>query len=235
MGRKSKTDQLIDSTLGQHLALSVAAHLARTQLVPDPLAVYDSQHLGEMVDIVARALAKVAPLWVRDAGSGQPRELSGAELESAVISRAATMLTLKDGRGFSSVSIRRADLRQAIAVLKAIGISELAPRHEGAEPPRSHARDRAETLRARVVEIEALLRPPLLPDQVEHANHLIVATAREAPDGLVANLAMQLMSIVQESGGRAEMSAGLRLALERLRTAVGKTPEPGGVETLRGG
>ena len=225
MGRKSKTEQLIDSTLGQHLALSVAAHLARTQLVPDPLAVYDSQHLGEMVDIVARALAKVAPLWVRDAGSGQPRELSGAELESAVISRAATMLTLKDGRGFSSVSIRRADLRQAIAVLKAIGISELAP-HEGAEPPRSHGR--AETLRARVVEIEALLRPPLLPDQVEHANHLIVATAREAPDGPVANLAMQLMSIVHESVGRAEMSAGLRLALERLRTAVGKTPEPGG-------
>jgi hypothetical protein len=228
VGRKSKTEQLIDSTLGQQLALSVAAHLARTQLVPDPLAVYDSQHLGEMVDIVARALAKVAPLYVRDASSGQPRQLSGAELEGAVISRAATLLTLKDGRGFSSVSIRRADLRQAIAVLKAVGISELAPRHEAVEPSRSHARDCAETLRARVAEIEALLRPPLLPDQMERANHLIVATARQAPEGPVANLAMQLMSIVQESRGRDEMSAGLRLALTRLRTAVGETTSESG-------
>ncbi|HEX5767811.1 MAG TPA: hypothetical protein VFX94_06215, partial [Burkholderiales bacterium] len=127
MVRKSKTQQLTDSILGQHLALSVAAHLARTQLVPEPLAVYDSEHLSEMIDVVARALVRVAPLYVRDAGSGEPRELTAFELEGALIARAATLLTLKDGRSFSSASIKRADLRQAIVILKAVGVDELAP------------------------------------------------------------------------------------------------------------
>ena len=220
MGRKSKTQQLTDSIQGQHLALSVAAHLARTQLVPEPLAVYDSQHLSETVDIVARALAKVAPLYVRDPGSGQPRELAAAELEGAAISRGATLLSLRDGRSFSSVSIRRADLRQAIAILKAVGIEELTPRRKPEAPPRADPRDRAAEIRSRVAEIEALLRPPLLPGQVERANRLIVTTARQAPDGRVANLAMRLMSVVQESNGAEEPSADLRAALVRLRTAV---------------
>jgi hypothetical protein len=221
VGRKSKTRQLTESILGQHLALSVAAHLARTQLVPEPLAVYDSQHMSDMIDIVARALAKVAPLHVRDAGSGEPRELSAAELEGAAISRAATTLTLGDGRSFSSVSIRRADLRQAIAILKAVGIEELAPRRkQEREAPRPDARDRAAELRSRVAEIEALLRAPLITDQVERANRLIVATARQAPDGRVANLAMRLMSVLQESKGRDEPSTSVQAALVRLRTAL---------------
>jgi hypothetical protein len=228
VGRKSKTRQLTDGILGQHLALSVAAHLARTQLVPEPLAVYDSQHMGEMIDIVARALAKVAPLYVRDAGSGEPRELSAAELEGAAISRAATTLSLRDGRSFSSVSIKRADLRQAIAILKAVGIEELAPRRKPEEPPRADARDRAAELRSRVAQIEALLRAPLIPDQVERANRLIVTTARQAPDGRVANLAMRLMSIVQESKGAEEPPAGLRAALLRLRSAVDEETAPPG-------
>ncbi|HEU4923931.1 MAG TPA: hypothetical protein VFT23_12755 [Burkholderiales bacterium] len=220
MGGKSKPQQLTDSILGQHLALSVAAHLARTQLVPEPLAVYDSEHLNDMIDMVARALAKVAPLYVRDASSAQPRELSAAELEGAVIDRAATLLTLKDGRNFSSVSIKRADLRQAVAVLKAVGIEELAPGRKREQPPRTEARDRAAELRARVDEIEALLRPPLLSDQVECANRLIVRTARQAPDGRIANLAMRLMNVVQESKGNEELPGGVQVALARLRTAV---------------
>jgi hypothetical protein len=220
MGRKSQTQQLTDSIQGQHLALSVAAHLARTQLVPEPLAVYDSEHLSEMIDIVARALTRVAPVYVRDASSAQPRQLSAAELEGAVVSRGATLTLLRDGRAFSSVSIRRADLRQAVAVLMAVGIEELAPRQKSQEPPRAELQDRAAELRERVAQIEALLRPPLLPDQVERANRLIVTMARQAPDGRVANLAMRLMSVVQESKGRDEPSAGLQAALVRLRTAA---------------
>jgi hypothetical protein len=220
VGGKSKTQHLTDSILGQHLALSVAAHLARTQLVPEPLAVYDSEHLSQMTDILARALARVAPLYVLDSSSAQPRELSAAELEGAVIDRTATLLTLKDGRSFSSVSIKRADLRQAVAVLKAVGIEELAPRRKPAEPPRTEARDRAAELRARVDEIEALLRAPLLSGQVECANRLIVSAARQAPDGRIANLAMRLMNVVQESKGTDELPRGVQVALARLRTAV---------------
>ena len=223
MGRKSNTQQLTESILGQHLALSVAAHLARTQLVPEPLAVYDSEHLSEMIDVVARALARVAPLYVRDAGSGEPRELTAFELEGAVIARAATLLTLKDGRSFSSASIKRADLRQAIVILKAVGVDELAPRRKPDEPPRTETRDRAAEMRERVAQIEKLLRPPLHAEQIEWANRLIVTTARQAPDGRVANLAMRLMSVVQGSNGADEPSADLQAALVRLRTAVEET------------
>lgn len=45
--------------LGEHLNLTVAAHLARTQLVADPLARYDGDHLLEMVNAVAQALTRV--------------------------------------------------------------------------------------------------------------------------------------------------------------------------------
>jgi hypothetical protein len=215
--------QRVDGILGRHLALSVAAQLARTQLVPEPLGAYDSQHIDETINTVARALATVTPLYVRDSSSGQPRELSAAELEGAVVARAATVFTLKDGRTFSSVSIQRADLRRAIAVLKAIGIGELAPRHNGEEPPRTKARDRTAELRERVAEIEQLLRPPLLSDQAERAIRLIVSTARQAPNGHVANLAMQLMSAVENSKGRDDVPDGVQAALVRLHTAVEKS------------
>jgi hypothetical protein len=174
-----------------------------------------------MIDIVARALAKVIPLYVRDTGSGQPREFSAAELEGAVITRAATVLKLKDGRSFSSVSVKRADVRQAIVILRAVGIEELTrtvPR--APEARRSEARDRAAELRARLAEVEALLRPPLLPEQVERANHLLVTTARHVGDGRVANLAMRVMSIALESKGSEDTPDELKAALARLRTAA---------------
>src|SRR5688500_8345984 len=125
MARKSKTRELVESSLGQHLALSVAAHLARTQLVPDPLGAYDGQHITEMVDVVGNALARVAPLYVQDPKQGSARELTPLELDGAAVRRAATLLVLRDGRTLSSVSMKRADLRQAIAILKAVGIPGL--------------------------------------------------------------------------------------------------------------
>jgi hypothetical protein len=78
-------------------------------------------------------------------------------------------------------------------------------------------------MRARVDEIEALLQLPLLPDRMKRANRLIVATAREAPDGRIANLAMRLMSVVHESKGREEMRGGVQAALARLRNALEET------------
>ncbi len=66
MARKSKTNELLQTTLGQHLALSVAAHLARTQLVRDPFHTYDGQHLLESLDVVANALLRVTPVYARD-------------------------------------------------------------------------------------------------------------------------------------------------------------------------
>jgi hypothetical protein len=224
VGRNSKTQQLTNSVQGQHLALAVAAHLARTQLVPDPLNVYDGRHISDMVDAVANALARVAPLYVQDPNLGTPRELTPAELEGAAVRRAATVLVLKDGRTLSSVSIKRADLRQAIAVLKAVGIPELRPRPAQQQPaPKADAPQ----LAAQLIELESLLRPPLIEPQVNKANALAVAIARHARQGRVANLAMQLVSAVHEvrSQGAPETQR-VSLAIARLRAAVEESEQP---------
>ena len=226
MGHNSKTQQLTNSVLGQHLALAVAAHLARTQLVPDPLSVYDGQHMSDMVDAVANALARVAPLYVQEPSLGTARELTPAELEGAAVRRGATVLTLKDGRMLSSVSIKRADLRQAIAILKAVGIPGLRP-----PPPQEQPAPKADApqIFAQLAELELLLNPPLIPPHLDKANTLAVAIARHARQGRVANLAMQLVSAVHEarSQGFAETQR-VSLALARLRTAVEEAEQPRG-------
>ena len=219
MGRKSKTQQLAESVLGQHLALSVAAHLARTQLAADPLRVDEAQHASESLDVVANALAKVAPLYAQDAMNGSARLLSAAELEGATVRRAATVLALTDGRTLSSVSMKRADLRQAIAILKAVGVPGLASKQpEDLDASKPEPRP---PLIESVEELEALLRFPLNQAHVEKANRLAVAIARHARQGRVANLAMQVVSAVHESNGEGNAdSRRLAVALAQLRAAV---------------
>jgi hypothetical protein len=210
---------LAETIVGQHLALSVAAHLARTQLVAEPLAVHDAQHTARMLDVVAAALARVAPLYVQEPGSGTPRLLTEGELEGAAIKRGATLLVLRDGRTLSGISIKRADLRQAVAILKAVGIPELQGRPRQAEEPKP-AEPAGNPLES-LAEIEKLLRLPLAPSQVELANRLAVSIARSAPQGRVANLAMQLMSAVHEAAsGKGADESRIGLALERLRAAL---------------
>ncbi len=220
MARKSRTDKLTESISGQYLSLAVAAHLARTQLVPDPLKVYDSQHLGEMLNVVAQALARTAPLHITDAASGEKRALTPLDLEGALAKRGATALVLKDGRTLTGISIRRSDLRQAIAILKAVGIPEFAPASAAAPKPGNGNGGGVEALRARFAEVDRLLTPPLLPAQVEQAKAAAVWIARHAPHGRVANLAMQLMSSLHETRGTEEIPGGFRMALARLRVAL---------------
>jgi hypothetical protein len=229
MARKSKTQQLTDSIAGQHLALSVAAHLARTQLVPDPLKVYDGQHLTDMLNVVGLALARTAPLHVIDPAAGEPRQLTPAEIEGAVAKRGASTLVLRDGRTLAGVSIRRSDLRQAIAILKAVGLPEIVP---PAGPPKAAEPApgaNLQAVRARFNEVEGLLLPPLLPDQVDRAKAGAVWIARHAPHGRIANLSMQLMSALHETRGTEEIPGGFRMALARLRAALQDVENAGSV------
>lgn len=220
MDRKLKAGYISDGLLGQHLALSVAAHVARTQLVPDPLDVRDARHRSEMLDAVANALARVAPLYAQNPQAGAPRQLTEDELQGASFRRGATILVLGDGRSLSAVSIRRADLRQGIAILKAVGIQELSPAQKR-EPPRAPASDPLDELRASFGEIEGLLRFPLVAAHVERANRLAVTIARNAPDGRIANLAMRLMSAVHEMRDIAAPDQSLIIVmLARLRAAL---------------
>jgi hypothetical protein len=220
MGRNSKTQHITANILGQHLALSVAAGLARTQLVPDPLKAYDAQHLSEMVNLIGAAVAKVAPLYVKDEVSQTARELSQDEVQGAEIRRGATLVVLKDGRTLSSVSIRRGDLRQAIAILKAIGVQGLLPRAEAAQAPKASEPERVDAL-AVFADIERLLRPPLVETQVDRANALAVSIARSAPHGRIANLAMQLISVAYEVRAQPQPALHrLNLSLAKLRSAL---------------
>jgi hypothetical protein len=225
MARRSKTQQLIEGIAGQHLALSLAAHLARTQLVTDPLRVYDGQHLSEMLNVVAGALARTAPVYTMDAVGGEPRELQPAELEGAVARRSAAVLELKDGRTLAGVSVRRSDLRQAIAILKAVGLPDLAPRLPAQadkistlpEPDSAAVQDGLIHL---IAEVEEMLKPPVTPPQLERAKTAGLYIARHTPHGRIANLAMQLISALNESHGYEDVPGGYRMALARLRAAL---------------
>ena len=105
MGRRSTTQRLTETIAGQHLALSVAAHLARSQLVRDPLSPYDARHLLDVLDAVGSAICRVAQLYVLDAKTGQRRELSATELEGAKAKAGATIVVLRDGQALSGVSV----------------------------------------------------------------------------------------------------------------------------------
>lgn len=218
MGGKDKTQRFIPAGVGQHLALPVAAHLARSQLVPDPLKPYDARHLGETLEIVARALARVSPLYIQDPKDGTQRELSAAELEGATVRRGATLLELRDGRSVSSVTMKRADLRQAIAILKAVGIPELLPPQDSPERPAGASA--TPDLLALFAELEALVRAP----QAHKANALAVRIARQAPQGRIANFAMLLVSAVNENRDVSEPLARLRAALEEAAAGADRAP-----------
>jgi hypothetical protein len=119
--------------------------------------------------------------------------------------------------------MKRADLRQAIAILKAVGMPELrvSPPHEP-PPPRAEP-----DLLAHVTELESLLREPLVEPRVRKAKAIAVGIARHARYGRVANLSMQLVSAVHEAAH--EAGAGpqkVGVALARLRAAVEEAERP---------
>jgi len=115
---------IVDSVLGQHIALSVAAHLARSQLVSKRDVRYDTEHFLEMLDVAARALLKSAAIYVRDGPGSDPRELRIDELEGATVIQCGQFVVLSDGRKLSA-SIKRSDLRDAIALLSCVGVPGL--------------------------------------------------------------------------------------------------------------
>lgn len=221
VARRANTRLPIETNPGQHLALALAAHLARTELVPDPLAGHDTRQIVDILNCVGWALARVAPLYVHEAQGAEPRELMPAELEGAAVLQSATVVLLKDGRKLSRVTIKRADLRQAVAILKSIGVGQIAGRPKS--PPAPPAIAASDTLAGRVTELEALLQPPYAAGPLETANRLVMSIARDAADGRIANRAMQLISALHDSRSDVPLPGGVPLALARLRLALEET------------
>lgn len=212
MARRANTKRLLQDGLGEHIALAAAAHLARAKLLPDPLKADKPGYFEGALDLIGQALAKICTLYVRDANTKLPRQLSLLELESASVRKGATAVVLKDGRTLTGVTIKRADLRNGVAILQATGIAELVPPGRAQRPAPPSAEPSVNMI-ALYQELERLLRPPLVASQVEKANSIATRLARNAPHGQIANLAMQLISSI-----RAEQ--GIDVALARLRAAL---------------
>ena len=215
---KPKATRLAEGIRNQHVAMSVAAGISRAQLVPNPVAVYDARHLSEMLEVMAGALARVAPLYALNARTGEVRKLTDEELEGARFERGATALVLKDGTAIASVSITRGDLRHAVAVLKAIGFQA----EPAAEPLRPEPAG-AESFVQALAEIFELLRPPLSPARIDKVNRLAMEVVRLARSGPVVNHAMRLISALHHArvSGESHNDAAVS-ALEQLQQAVEK-------------
>ena len=210
MGRKPKKDQPNDITVGQHVAFPDAVQLASSKLVDDPRSAKD------VLNVVGSALARVVPVYFQDPGVAKARPLSQGELEGSEVIHSATVLLLKDGRTLSTVWIKRRDLRRGIAVLRTAGIAELAGKR-ARKPATQH-----EELLAKVAEIERLVRPPLLPSQVDRAGTLAISIARSAPEGGMATHAVRLLGALYDArtAGESADTQAIALIVARMRDAI---------------
>jgi hypothetical protein len=213
---KEKTTRLAEGIRNQHVAMSVAAGLARAQLVPNPVGVYDARHLSETLEFMAAAIARVTPIHALNARTGEVRRLTDDELDGARFERGATALVLKDGTIIAGVSITRGDLRHAVAVLKTIGFqAEAEADKPGAEPAR------AENVDALVADIEGLLRLPFTPEDIDKVNRLTMKIVRAARTGSIVNHAMQLISTLHHARVNMEKhSNAVDAALAALQRSI---------------
>jgi hypothetical protein len=215
---KAKTTRLAEGIRNQHVAMSVAAGLARAQLVPNPVGVYDARHLSEMLELMATAISRVAPVYAMNIRTGELRRLTGDELDGAAFQQGATALVLRDGTTVASVSVTRGDLRHAVAVLKTIGFQpEPQARKADARPPAPAS------FAVPLTELVQLLRLPLAPAYIDKVNRLAMEIARAASSGPVVNHAMQLISALHHARvqGHARSNT-VDAALAALQQAIQK-------------
>lgn len=89
------------------------------------------------------------------------------------------------------------------------------------QPPRAPASQRLAILRS-LSEVEGLIRPPLLPSQLERANGLALAIARDAPDAVIAMLGTRLVRAIEDARavGEGADTRPIALIVARIRAAV---------------
>jgi hypothetical protein len=73
----------------------------------------------------------------------------------------------------------------------------------------------------KLAEIERLVRPPLLPSQLERAHSLALSIARNAPDGVIAMLGTRLVRAIQDArAGDSADNRAIALILARIRASL---------------
>ena len=118
----------------EHLALATAAVIVYQQVMETPLA-YDSvAAMNEILHGVAHALSNVAPIYALDGDSAMPKQLEPIDLLRGEFQRGATILRTPNGTEYRSLSIRRDDMRAAIAILRGAGAKFSPPENLSTKP-----------------------------------------------------------------------------------------------------
>lgn len=100
----------------EFVALSTAAAVVYHQITGTTSESADE--IIEVLNAVAGAIANVAPIYTSDRPTGTPRQLAPIELIHCRFERGATVLKTSFGLGYGNLTMRREDLRSAIAILK---------------------------------------------------------------------------------------------------------------------
>ena len=109
----------VDEQVGLAAASAV---LFRQMAAGQPASYSNFEHYSEVLNLVASALAKLAPISTGDSSSR--RLLTELELLQGKFLKSATLLAFDDGRApLSALTIRRGDLREASEVLLRVGIT----------------------------------------------------------------------------------------------------------------
>lgn len=92
-----------------------------------------------------------------------------------------------------------------------------APGGPSARAPTAHL-----AVLGKLTEMERLIRPPLLPSQLERANTLAVSIARNAPDAVIAMLGTRLVRAIQDAraAGEGADTRAIALIVARIRAAL---------------
>lgn len=102
----------------QHLALPDAAALVcfgTTGVIPDAS---NPDEMRELLDDMAHALSNVASIYAADPQSGNPIEITGAELLGATFLRGAQVLLTPGGKEYRGLTMQRHDMNAAIVILR---------------------------------------------------------------------------------------------------------------------
>ena len=114
----------------QHVGLPTACTLVYHNITGETLDARDALAMRSVLDDVAHALASIVPIYARYPDSGVPQVISPAELAEGRFSRGGHLFVAKGGTQLRRLSVQRADLGNAIAILKATGVRFRRPPNE---------------------------------------------------------------------------------------------------------
>jgi hypothetical protein len=112
-------DQQCESEL---VALSTAALVTYHRIMGGTFEPLNVPHANAVLREVARAISNVAPIYAALSPTERPKELPDFELLSGEFLRGASVLRTSRGVEYRQLSIRRVDMRSAIAILRRAGV-----------------------------------------------------------------------------------------------------------------